>query len=146
VFVLLCGKSNKQLTSGVQGNVYNHLRYTIKTNKLLFIRRRHVVEMMNMAQRPYSSVILDSTRENLSEAQSQKTVIKNKSMLNKKDINYMPIAVEITSDNQAAVCTVFIQLPGQKRNVCVGSSLILSPKNVTVFLNKPLPRISQQVV
>lgn len=109
-------------------------------------RRRHVVEMLNMAQRPYSSVILDSTRENQIEAQSQKTVNKNKLMLNKKDSNHIPIAIETCNDNQAAVCTVFVRLPGQKRNVCLGSSLILQPKNVTIFLNKPLPRISQQVV
>lgn len=102
--------------------------------------------MLNMAQRPYSQVILDSTRENFPEAQSQKTVSKNKSTLNKKfDVNYMPIAVETCSDHQAAVCTVFIRLPGQKRNVCLGSSLISQPKNVSIFLNKPL-RISQQVV
>lgn len=103
--------------------------------------------MLNMAQRPYSSVILDSTRENLLEAQSQKTVNKNKSTIMKKDSSFIPIAIETCNDNQAAVCTVFIRLPGQKRTtVCLGSSLILQPKNVTMFLNKPLPRISQQVV
>lgn len=99
-----------------------------------------------MAQRPYSSVMLDSTRENLLEAQSQKAVSK-KSALNKKDMNYFPIAVETLSAHyQASVCTLFIRLPGQKRNVCLGSSLITQPKNVAMFLNKPLPRISQQVV
>lgn len=92
--------------------------------------------MLNMAQRPYSDVIFDSTRENL---QSQKTVSK----VMKKDINYMPIALETCRDHQAAVSTIFVRLPGE--NVCLGSSLIVSPKNIFVFLNKPA-RVSQQIV
>jgi hypothetical protein len=116
-------------------------------------RRRHVVEMLNMAQvripnflqlklqlslfpqRPFSSVILDSTAE--PEAQSHKTV------RNKKDAHMMPIALETTQNLQAAVTTIFVQLPG-RRNV-LGTSLIQLPRNISIFL-KPTPRISQQVV
>lgn len=102
--------------------------------------------MLNMAQRPYSSVILDATSENHPESQSQKTVNKSKSATSKKDINYVPVAIETTSNNMAAVCTAFIRLPGYKRtSVCLGSALIVQPKN-NMFLNKPPPRISQQMV
>lgn len=97
--------------------------------------------MLNMAQRPYSSVMLDSSNE----SQSQKTN-KNKLTVNKKECNYVPVAIETTANNSAAVCTVFVRLPGHKRTpVCLGSSLIIQPKN-NMFLNKPPPRISQHVV
>lgn len=97
--------------------------------------------MLNMAQRPYSSVMLDTTVE----SQTLKTN-KNKLTVNKKDSNYVPVAIETTANNVAAVCTVFVRLPGHKRTpVCLGSSLIIQPKN-NMFLNKPPPRISQHVV
>lgn len=138
-------------------------------------RRRHVVEMITMAQRPFSNVILDSTIENVLESQAQKTLTKTKPPTNKKDINVCPIAIEMTSNNQAAVsdviclyflsvfynrisfsisqvCTVFVRLPqqsstasGYKQPVCFGSSLIIQPKN-NIFLIKPPARISQQNV
>lgn len=102
--------------------------------------------MLNMAQRPYSSVILDATFEIIPESQSHKMGNKNKSTINKKDSNYAPVAIETTANSLAAVCTVFVRLPGQKRTpVCLGSSLIVQPKN-NMFLNKPPPRISQQMV
>lgn len=103
-------------------------------------RRRHVVEMLNMAQRAFSSVILDTS----SEDQPQRTSSKSKTVVSKKDNNYLPVAIETTADGQAAVCTVFIRLPNQRRQpVCLGSSLIIQPKNL--FLNKE-HRISQQNV
>lgn len=98
-----------------------------------------------MAQRPYSSVIVDSTTDINPESQSQKAG-RTKTTINKKDGNYVPVAIETTADSQAAVCTVFVRLPGHKRTpVCLGSSLIVQPKN-NQFLNKPTPRVSQQVV
>ena len=113
------------------------------TNFLSFIRRRHVVEMLNMAQRPYSSVLLDAT---ILDCQSDKNITKSKTFSTKKDKNVVPVAIETTANNLAAVSTVFVRLPGHKRSlVCLGSSLIIQPKN-NMFLNKPPPRISQQVV
>jgi hypothetical protein len=99
--------------------------------------------MFNMAQRPYSSCILDVTREPQPSdaANSPKTRQKSK-------LNYVPVAIESTSDNIAAVCTVFIRLPETKqkrRPVCLGSTLISAPKQ-NVFLNKPSVRIAQQNV
>lgn len=79
--------------------------FRFKTFRFQF-RRRHVVEMITMAQRPFSNVILDSTLENVSESQAQKTLTKLKPLTNKKDANVCPIAIETTSNNQAAVSVV----------------------------------------
>lgn len=104
-----------------------------------------MVEMLHMAQRPYSPVILDTTLENPPELQSLKSGSRNKSSLSRKG-NIAPVAIETTADGLAAVCTIFVRLPGHKRSpLCLGSALIVQPKN-NIFLNKPPPRISQQVV
>lgn len=66
------------------------------------IRRRHVVEMITMAQRPFSNVILDSTNDSI-ESQTQKTSQKTKSSQIRKDSNICPIAIETLANNQAAV-------------------------------------------
>lgn len=89
-----------------------------------------------MAQRPYSSVIFDCTK-------TQMTAIKNKPTI-KKEIHNIPIAIETTSDNLAAICTLFIQLPCHK--VLLGSSLIAQPKHIAIFNSKQFHRISQQNV
>lgn len=105
-----------------------------------------MVEMLNMAQRPYSSVILDVTSDQLNESQFQKATSKRRSHNLKKDCNYVPVAMETTANNLAAICTIFIRLPGQKRKlVCLGSSLIVQPKNNN-FINKPSLRIAQQMI
>lgn len=103
-------------------------------------RQRHVVEMLNMAQRPYSAVMLDVSQP--SETQnSPKTRPKAKTTS-----NYVPVAIETTSDNIAAVCTIFVRLPGQKRRpICLGSALISHTKQ-NMFLNKPPARIAQHNV
>jgi hypothetical protein len=95
--------------------------------------------MLNMAQRPYSAVLLDVTPES-HVIESPKT--------KRSCANYVPVAIELTSNNIAAVCTVFITLPGQKRrNVCLGSTLIsTSASKQNIFLNKPAQRIAQQNV
>lgn len=102
--------------------------------------------MLNMAQRPYSTVLLDATNEFQSESpdsQNRKRLHKNKTANVKQEHNYVPVAIETTSDNQAAICTVFVRLPGEKRNpVWLGSSLIVQPRN-NIFLNKPPSRNSQ---
>ena len=111
-------------------------------------RRRHVVEMLHMAQRPFSMVTLDVSPDNTNEsptAQNRRklSISRSKNISQKKE-NYVPVAIEPTFDNVAAISTVFIRLPGMKRNpVCLGSSLIVLPKN-NIFLNKPPSRVSQQ--
>ncbi|KAG5668747.1 hypothetical protein PVAND_016674 [Polypedilum vanderplanki] len=107
-------------------------------------RQRHVVEMFNMAQRPYSSVMLDVSRELPTESQNSPKTRQKTKLAN----NYVPVALETTSDNIAAVCTVFIRLPETKqrrRPVCLGSTLISAPKQ-NIFLNKPQARIAQHNV
>ena len=97
--------------------------------------------MLNMAQRPYSSVLLDVTPELQPESQSSPKTIK-------KSDNYVPVAIETTSDNVAAIGTVFIRLPETKlkrRPVCMGSALISAPKQ-NAFLNKPTQRVAQHIM
>ncbi|KAL7013836.1 hypothetical protein ACKWTF_015609 [Chironomus riparius] len=104
-------------------------------------RQRYAVEMLNMAQRPYSSVLLDVTPELQPESQSSPKTIK-------KSDNYVPVAIETTSDNVAAICTIFIRLPETKlkrRPVCMGSALISAPKQ-NAFLNKPTQRVAQHIM
>lgn len=103
-------------------------------------RQRHVVEMLNMAQRPYSAVMLDVTQNVESNSKNLK---KPKSLAS----NYIPVAVEMTSDNLAAVCTIFVRLPGRqkRRPICIASTLITHTKH-NIFVNKPQARIAQQNV
>lgn len=97
--------------------------------------------MLNMAQRPYSSVTLDVTPECQSDSQSSP---KTRNKTERSD-NYVPVAIETTADNVAAICTVFVRLPEtrqRRRPVCMGSALISAPKQ-SVFLNKPAQRVAQ---
>jgi hypothetical protein len=101
-------------------------------------RQRHVVEMLNMAQRPYSSVMLEVTSNS---ENSPKISTRSKP-------NYIPVAIEMTSDNLAAVYTLFVRLPGGEKKrgaVCLASTLTSHTKN-NGFLNKPRLRIAQQDV
>jgi hypothetical protein len=115
-------------------------QFKVLINFLTLSRQRHVVEMLNMAQRPYSSVILDVTNDaKITTETSPKARLKAR-----MSANHAPVAIETTADNCAAVCTIFIRLPGQKRKpVCLGSALIVQPKE-SLFLNKPTGRIAQQ--
>ncbi|XP_001814936.2 multiple epidermal growth factor-like domains protein 8 [Tribolium castaneum] len=77
-------------------------------------RRRHVVEMLHMAKRPFASVTLNlSTR-----AKPKKSA----------HCDLRPVAVEPTDDGLAAVATVFVSLPGGQSpcvKLALASSLIL---------------------
>ena len=102
-----------------------------QVNDMRRARQRHVVEMINMAQRPYSSVTLDVSQSTSNVRRFSKA-------------NYVPVAVETTADNVAAVCTIFVGLPGHKRRpVCLASTLIAHTKQ-NVFVNKPPSRFAQQ--
>lgn len=77
-------------------------------------RRRHVVEMLHMAKRPFASV----------------TVNLNARPKPKKCAHYdlRPVAIEPTGDGVAAVATVFVSLPGGQSpamKLALASSLIL---------------------
>ncbi|RZC40710.1 Kelch 3 domain containing protein [Asbolus verrucosus] len=77
-------------------------------------RRRHVVEMLHMAKRPFASVTLNlSTRPKPKKS---------------AHCDLRPVAVEPTDDGLAAVATVFVSLPGGQTpcvKLALASSLIL---------------------
>lgn len=84
-------------------------------------RRRHNIELIHMAQRPFSCIdlylgpdyITQSNRRRRSRVMAQQ--------------NAQIIAQEFCSDGHAAVATVFIRLPGKQKapiNLAMGSTLI----------------------
>lgn len=110
-------------------------------------RRRHVVEMLHMAKRPFASAIILYDRDgNLGDSptspqQRKPTRARNKIVNFHSDVR--PVAVEPTDDGVAAVATVFIRLPGGPHapvKLALGSSLILLtrvyPVNSRVFLRR----------
>lgn len=99
-------------------------------------RQRHVVEMLNMAQRPYSYVFLDVTQNDQNSPTGR----------SKNSSHYIPVATEITSDNIASVCTLIVRLPGcrKRRSICLASTLIYNTKNI--FPSKHQMRFAQQNV
>lgn len=106
-------------------------------------RRRHVVEMLHMAKRPFASATILYDREgmNCSPSSPQRKGRRNKIVNFHSDVR--PVAVEPTDDGVAGVATVFIKLPGGGQapvKLALGSSLILLtrvyPVNSRVFLRR----------
>ena len=106
-------------------------------------RRRHVVEMLHMAKRPFASATLlyDRDGNDCSPSSPQRKGRRNKLVNFHSDVR--PVAVEPTDDGVAAVATVFIRLPGGRQapvKLALGSSLILLtrvyPVNSRAFLRR----------
>ncbi|XP_050462738.1 multiple epidermal growth factor-like domains protein 8 [Cataglyphis hispanica] len=106
-------------------------------------RRRHVVEMLHMAKRPFASatIIYDRDGGECSPSSPQRKGRRGKHVNFHSDVR--PVAVEPTDDSVAAVATVFIRLPGGRQapvKLALGSSLILLtrvyPVNSRVFLRR----------
>lgn len=106
-------------------------------------RRRHVVEMLHMAKRPFATVTIlyDRDGNNCSPSSPQRKNRRNRAISFHNDVR--PVAVEPTDDGVAAVATVFIKLPGGQQapvKLTLGSSLILLtrvyPVNSRVFLRR----------
>ncbi|KAJ8882292.1 hypothetical protein PR048_014094 [Dryococelus australis] len=107
-------------------------------------RRRHVVEMLHMAKRPFASVTLllgDADGGECVAASSQSPYRKKRKQLLSGEVR--PIAVEPTDDGVAAVGTVFVRLPGGRETpvqLALASSLILLtrvyPLNGRAFLRR----------
>ncbi|XP_066597515.1 multiple epidermal growth factor-like domains protein 8 isoform X2 [Prorops nasuta] len=106
-------------------------------------RRRHVVEMLHMAKRPFASatILYDRDGNDCSPNSPQRKGRRNKVASFHSDVR--PVAVEPTDDGVAAVATVFIRLPGGRQapvKLALGSSLILLtrvyPVNSRVFLRR----------
>lgn len=95
-------------------------------------RLRQVVEMLHMARRPFASVSLQlnasatgtppHTRRRALRGASSKYLNTNSFQ------SIRPIAVEPTVDNSAAVCTVFVRLPGNGKSapsISLASALVV---------------------
>lgn len=92
-------------------------------------RRRHVVEMLHMAQRPFATVTVVLEGPNRGRSSSRKSPPR-------------PIAVEPTRDSHAAVTTVFVRLPGGSEplgKLAIASSLVLLNRT-NVLSNRPFLR------
>lgn len=107
-------------------------------------RRRHVVEMLHMAKRPFASatILYDRDGNECSPNSPQRKGRRNNKLVGFHS-NVRPVAVEPTDDGVAAVATVFIRLPGGGQapvKLALGSSLILLtrvyPVNSRVFLRR----------
>lgn len=100
-------------------------------------RRRHVVEMLHMAKRPFASVtlLLDNSRYSPHRAGRRGRT--------RPPGEIRPVAVEPTDDGIAAVGTVFVKLPGGNNvpvKLALASTLILLarvyPTNNRAFLRR----------
>ncbi|XP_039280047.1 multiple epidermal growth factor-like domains protein 8 isoform X2 [Nilaparvata lugens] len=103
-------------------------------------RRRHVVEMLHMAKRPFASVtlLLDDSRTSPSRVNRR---TRNRNNAPTGDVR--PVAIEPTDDGVAAVSTVFIKLPGGRDapvKLALASTLMLLarvyPANNRAFLRR----------
>ncbi|XP_063223363.1 multiple epidermal growth factor-like domains protein 8 [Bacillus rossius redtenbacheri] len=104
-------------------------------------RRRHVVEMLHMAKRPFASVTLLLSDAEPGEAARSPCRKKRKQPLTAGEVR--PVAVEPTDDGVAAVGTVFVRLPGGREapvQLALASSLVLLtrvyPLNGRAFLRR----------
>ncbi len=119
-------------------------------------RRRHVVEMTIMAQRPFARQLVLIAKEEtegclrqlppsssphpgrrkkkpwlnrgqVADADMQQPGLQDLLLPEASDLTLTAISVEVTADNQAAVTSILIQMPGpgQHRSVQVGSVLTL---------------------
>uniref|UniRef100_A0A1B0CSP3 Multiple epidermal growth factor-like protein 8 n=2 Tax=Lutzomyia longipalpis TaxID=7200 RepID=A0A1B0CSP3_LUTLO len=95
-------------------------------------RRRHVVEMLHMAKRPFACVTVHVDPDTESPVQNRRTRGRVKQMIaqgQQQDVR--PVAIEPTADGVAAVGTVFIRLPGKYRSpvgLALASALITLPR------------------
>lgn len=98
-------------------------------------RRRHVVEMLHMAKRPFSSVTLLVGPGADTPVQHRRRGRSKQSTQQCQMMNIRPVAIEPTADGTAAVGTVFIRLPGKYRSpvsLALGSSLTIMSRNSSI--------------
>lgn len=119
-------------------------------------RRRHVVEMLHMAKRPFASItILLGSGSNTPTQMRRRGRSKASTLLPE----IRPIAIETTADGAAAVGTVFILLPGASSkspgaprvSLALGSALTVMsrqvPSSSRIFLRRrgsnhqPIPQV-----
>lgn len=113
-------------------------------------RRRHVVEMLHMAKRPFASITILLGPGSDTPTQMRKRGRAKVSTLPE----IRPIAIETTADGAAAVGSVFIRLPGTSKSpvsLAIGSSLTVMSRQVPstsrIFLRRrgsnhqPIPQL-----
>lgn len=95
-------------------------------------RLRQVVEMLHMAKRPFASVNLCISTA-FTPVQVRRRPLRGTSSkyLAGAGHNIRPIAIEPTGDNQAAVCTIVVRLPG----TCKPTTATLSLASALVIMN-----------
>lgn len=88
-------------------------------------RLRHVVEMLHMARRPFASVQLSVDNSTIPQPHTRRALRANSSKHQSGGIR--PIAVETLADQSAAVCTVFVCLPGggKRPSISLASALVV---------------------
>lgn len=94
-------------------------------------RLRHVVEMLHMARRPFASIHLSVSTQFSTPQHTRRRALRGSSskyLASNNLQNVRPIAVEPVADNSAAVCTVFVRLPGNgksSQNISLASALVV---------------------
>lgn len=100
-----------------------------QANDLRRARMRHVVEMLHMAKRPFASTQLCVTHDNTNTpSQIRRRILRGSGSKNSTNQDIRPLSVEPTADNVAAVCTVFVRLPGGSKastTLALASTLVL---------------------
>lgn len=107
-------------------------------------RRRHVVEMLHMAKRPFAGIILHLDNDDCDESSSLFSQSPHRKKRNKSaNRELRPVAIEPTDDGIAAIATVFVRLPGGADapvQLSLASSLIMMsrvyPLNSRAFLRR----------
>lgn len=108
-------------------------------------RRRHVVEMLHMAKRPFAGVILHLDSEESEGSPNLFSQSPHRKKRNKIGVGgeLRPVAIEPTDDGIAAIATVFVRLPGGSDapvRLSLASSLIMMsrvyPLNGRAFLRR----------
>lgn len=100
-------------------------------------RRRHVVEMLHMAKRPFGRInlTLDSPSETPA-SHRKRSRSKHLAQAQQLQQDIAPVALEPTADNVAAVGTVFVRLPGKQKSqvtLALASSLVVLTRNHTTY-------------
>lgn len=112
-------------------------------------RRLAVVEMLHMAQRPFSVIMLDVSPDTSEPTGSRWRPSSSKSKKHDTKLqSHRLIALEPLADDNAAVCTIFVRLPGKNKSpVCslaIASALIVNNPRVNLFSNRLQHRQNQQ--
>ncbi|EDS32341.1 laminin subunit gamma-3 [Culex quinquefasciatus] len=106
-------------------------------------RRRHVVEMLHMAKRPFGRINLSLETPSETPASHRKRGRSKQASAHHLQQDIAPVALEPTADNVAAVGTVFVRLPGKHKSqvsLALASSLVVLTRNHHTTYNRAFQR------